>query len=135
MSIIKIDYLVHVQPPSSTHPPVLYYTVTHNVSGNGSELAFNTTTNKAILNKVRYGETYFISVCAVNPIGKGITTILTFSIGKTITSIVCNCYHVMLLLYRSLHCLIILCFVLLYRYDICRYDTNQQLHRRVFRPK
>ena len=50
---------------------MLYYTVTHNVSGNGSELEFNTTTNEAVLNEAKYGETYFISVCAVNLIGKG----------------------------------------------------------------
>ena len=49
---------------------MLYYTVTHNVSG--SELAFNTTTNKAILKAgSHYRVTYFISVCAVNAVGKG----------------------------------------------------------------
>ena len=36
----------------------------------GSELAFNITTNKAILNGVSYEETYYISVCAINAIGK-----------------------------------------------------------------
>ena len=63
---------------------MLYYTVTHNVSDNGSELAFNTTTNKAILNGASYGETYYISVCAINAIGKGKIATITFSAGKTI---------------------------------------------------
>ena len=58
---------------------MLYYTVTHNVSGDGSELAFNTTTNEAILNGARYGEAYFISVCGVNIIGKGKVSTITFT--------------------------------------------------------
>ena len=56
---------------------MLYYTVTHNVSCDGSELAFNTTTNKAILNGTSYEETYYISVCAINAIGKGKITTIT----------------------------------------------------------
>ena len=64
---------------------MLYYTVTHNVSDNGSELAFNTTTNKAILNEVRYGETYYISVCAINAIGKGKVATITFTNGIVYT--------------------------------------------------
>ena len=56
----------------TTHPPVLYYTVTHNVSGNGSELAFNTNTNEPILNEARHGGTYYISFFfGVNIIGNG----------------------------------------------------------------
>ena len=59
------------QPPSPTHPPVLYYIVTHNVSDNGSELAFRTTTNEVVLNEAKINmETYYISVCANNAIGK-----------------------------------------------------------------
>ena len=68
---------------------MLYYTVTHNVSGNSSELAFNTTTNEAVLNEARYGETYFISVCAVNLIGKGLSTVTTLIIdGKIIVHVI-----------------------------------------------
>ena len=70
------------QAPSLTHPPVLYYTVTHNVSDNGSELAFNTT-NKAILNGASYGEAYFISICGVNLIGKGKLAIITLTNGDS----------------------------------------------------
>ena len=58
---------------------MLYYTVTHNVSDNGSELAFNTTTNKAILIGARYGETYLISVYAFNAVGKGLSAYATIS--------------------------------------------------------
>ena len=68
--MILVLIFLHQPPP---HLPVLYYTVTHNVSDNGSELAFNTTTNKAILNGASYGEVYFISVCGVNFVGKGKT--------------------------------------------------------------
>ena len=53
----------------------------HNVSDNGSELAFNTTTNKAILNGARYGGTYYISVCGINIIGKGKATTTIFTNG------------------------------------------------------
>ena len=77
-----IIYFLHQPPQSPTHPPVLYYTVTHNVSDNGSELAFNTTTNKAILNEASYGETYYISVCGINIIGKGKIATITFTNGK-----------------------------------------------------
>ena len=68
---IMLEYSHHHHLPIF---PVLYYTVTHNVSG--SELAFNTTTNtsyEAILNagSQHYGETYFLSVCAVNAVEKG----------------------------------------------------------------
>ena len=80
-----------MQPPSPTHPPVLYYTVTHNVSGNGSELAFNTTTNEAILNGARYEVTYFISILAVNEIGKGKSKNMTFTFNKTIRNGKINC--------------------------------------------
>ena len=75
------NLLLLLQPPSSpTHPHVLYYTVSHNVSGNGSELAFNTTTNEAILpNEASYGETYYFSVCAVNDVGKGKVEYYTIS--------------------------------------------------------
>ena len=60
-------------PPSPTHLPMLYYTVTHNVSDDGSELAFNTTASKAILSEAKYRERiYFISVCAINAVGKGL---------------------------------------------------------------
>ena len=62
-------HILH-QPPSPTHLPVLYYTVTHNVSDNGSELAFNSTASKAILNGASYGEVYFISVCGVTLLAK-----------------------------------------------------------------
>ena len=76
--------LMIIQPPSlPTHPPVLYYTVTHNVSGNGSELAFNTTTNEAILNGARYEVTYFISILVVNSIGKGKLSAITFRNGDS----------------------------------------------------
>ena len=85
---MMVSLFLH-QPPSPTHPPVLYYTVTHNVSDNGSELAFNTTTNKAVLNEARYGERYFISVCAVNLIGKGPSTVTTLIInGKIIVHVI-----------------------------------------------
>ena len=84
MTSLFIHFLYLQLPPSPTHLPVLYYTVTHNISDNGSELAFNTTTNRAILNEVRYGETYYISVCAINAIGKGKVATITFSIGKSI---------------------------------------------------
>ena len=84
MHCVSRSLMIILQPPSSpTHPPVLYYTVTHNVSGNGSELAFNTTTNEAILNGARYGETYFISVRGVNSIGKGESTFITFTNGDS----------------------------------------------------
>ena len=78
------NLLLLLQPPSSPiHPPVLYYTVTHNVSGNGSELAFNTTTNEAFLNGPRYEETHSILICAINSVGKGPITVSTFFISKT----------------------------------------------------
>ena len=64
---------------SPTHPPALYYTVTHNVSGNGSELAFNTTTNEASLSGAKYGETYSISVYALNVVGKVLPANATIS--------------------------------------------------------
>ena len=74
-----------IQSPSSpTHTPVLYYTVTHNVSGNGSELPFNTTTNEAILKGARYEETYFISMLGVNSIGKGKLSAITFRNGDSL---------------------------------------------------
>ena len=59
---------------------MLYYTVTHNVSGNGSELPFNTTTNEAILNGAKYEETHFILISAINSVGKGPITTFTFAI-------------------------------------------------------
>ena len=76
--ILSIDCII--QPPSSpTHHPVLYYIVTHNVSGNGSELAFNTTTNEASLSGLQHGETYSISVHALNAVGKGLPANATIS--------------------------------------------------------
>ena len=45
------------------------------------ELAFNTTTNKAILNGVSYEEIYYISVCGINAISKGKVTTTTFTNG------------------------------------------------------
>ena len=82
MTSLYIHFL-YLQPPQSpTHPPVLYYTVTHNISDNGSELAFNTTTNKTILNGASYGEIYYISVFAINAIGKGKVATITFTNGK-----------------------------------------------------
>ena len=58
---------------------MLYYTVTHNVSDNGSELAFNTTNNEASLSASQYGEMYLISVYAFNAVGKGLSAYTTIS--------------------------------------------------------
>ena len=89
LKLCVYKYYRLLQPPSSpTHPPVLYYTVTHNVSGNGSELAFNTTTNEAIL---RYEVTHSILICAINSVGKGPITVFTFFIGKI--KIIKICYY------------------------------------------
>ena len=63
---------------------MLYYTVTDNVSDIGSELAFNTATNKAILNGASYEESYYISVCAINAIGKETIYIIASSLGATV---------------------------------------------------
>ena len=83
MHCVSRSLMIIQSPSSPTYPPVLYYTVTHNVSGNGSELAFNTTTNEAILNGARYGEMYFISVHGVNLIGKGKSAIIAFKNGDS----------------------------------------------------
>ena len=75
------NFLCIFYKPPSIYPPVLYYTVVHNVNDNGGELAFNTTTNKAILNGASYGETYYISICGNNAIGKGKATTTIFTNG------------------------------------------------------
>ena len=67
---------------------MLYYTVTHNVSDNGSELAFNTTNNEASLSGSQYGETYLISVYAFNAVGKGLPAYATIS-GQDTSFIMC----------------------------------------------
>ena len=77
--ILSIDCIIQSPSSSPTHPPVLYYTVTHNVSGNGSELTFNTTTNEASLSGLQHGETYSISVYALNAFGKGLPANATIS--------------------------------------------------------
>ena len=77
--LIPVYNFVLQSPSSPTHPPVLYYTVTHNVSGNGSELAFNTTTSEASLSGLQHGETYLLSVYALNVVGKGLPANATIS--------------------------------------------------------
>ena len=62
---------------------IILRTVTHtcHVIMAVHELAFNTTTNKAILNGVSYEEIYYISVCGINAISKGKVTTTTFTNG------------------------------------------------------
>ena len=71
---------------------MLYYTVTHNVSDNGGELAFNTTHNEASLSGSQNGETYLISVHAFNAVGKGLPAYATISGQDTILTLCCSIY-------------------------------------------
>ena len=76
-------YINHNQlpqaPPLSYYPAVPYYTVTHNISTNSSELALNTTGTVALLNGTRHRETYTITVSAVNAVGVGISAYTTIT--------------------------------------------------------
>lgn len=58
-------------PPVLHHLPVLYYNVIHNVTQSGSVQLINTTNTNIVLQGVEYGNTYSVTVYAVNAVGGG----------------------------------------------------------------
>ena len=64
----------HIQQPSSSHPPVLRYEVTHNVTDTGSSFHHEIThdTNITIYG-VHLDNLYFIQVTPFNALGRGMS--------------------------------------------------------------
>ena len=64
-------YLIQ-QPPSSSRPPVMYYTVRHNVTTDAGNSQMNTNMkNITIDGGSQPGHVYYIEVTAVNILGPG----------------------------------------------------------------
>ena len=61
------------QPPSSSRPPVMYYTVQHNVSTDTDDgiSQVNTTMTNITIDGAQPGHVYYIEVTAVNILGPG----------------------------------------------------------------
>ena len=59
------------QPPSSSRPPVVYYTVQHNITSRGSFIQATTKLTNMTISGAQSGRVYFIEVKAVNVLGPG----------------------------------------------------------------
>ena len=58
-------------PPSSSRPPVMYYTVRHNVTANDSFVQAAAILTNITIDGAQPGHVYYIEVTAVNILGPG----------------------------------------------------------------
>ena len=81
---LQLPYISLQAPPPTPHLPVLYYTVSHNVSDDGSDRQSIIHTVSTQLEGAEAGQTYYIVVYAVNAVGEGLLSARVTVTGKPI---------------------------------------------------